>query len=189
MDNLLIISSSEKSAKTLSALLSPGFHIVVTKSGSEARRALLEADFDLLVINTPLSDEFGYDLAIWASERTIAGIMLLVKEEIADPVSEKVEDCGVFVVTKPLNRQSFFSALKLIQASRKRMTGLQNENRKLQQRLEDMKTVNRAKWMLVEKEHMSEPEAHSYIEQEAMNSRLSKGTVAAKILKRYEETC
>ena len=131
----------------------------------------MDGEFDLVLVNTPLPDEFGHELAQLAAGETTAGVILLAKAEIADSVAEKVEDDGVFVVPKPLSRVLFMQALRMTRAARSRLNGLQNENRRLQKRIEDIRLVDRAKCLLIECCGMSEPEAHSYIEQQAMNRR------------------
>lgn len=153
-----------------------------TASGAEARRALVNGMFDLVLVNTPLPDEFGHEMAQTAAHDTLAGVILLAKAEIADSVAEKVEDDGVLVVPKPLSRVLFMQALRLMRAARQRLTGLQSENRRLQQRIEDIRTVDRAKCLLIECCAMSEPEAHAYIEQQAMKRRRTKREIAESII-------
>lgn len=58
-------------------------------AGSEARRALVDGEFDLVLVNTPLPDEFGHELAQLAAGETTAGVILLAKAEIADSVAER----------------------------------------------------------------------------------------------------
>ena len=151
-------------------------------SGAQARRALVDGDFDLILINTPLPDEFGHELAQAACE-TAAGVILLAKAEIADDVAAKVEDDGVFVVPKPLSRTFFLQALRLSRAARARLSGLRRENRRLQQRIEDIRAVDRAKCLLIECCGMTEPDAHAYIEQQAMQRRCTKRAVAEDIIR------
>ena len=109
----LLVSSAEKGRNQLLELIhSTDQHTVCcAKNGGEARRMMLEQDFSLIVINTPLTDEFGHDLAAVAAEKSLAGVLLLVKTEQADAVSEQVEDSGVVVVPKPVGRQFFYQAL------------------------------------------------------------------------------
>ena len=73
-------------------------------------------------------------------------------------------------------------ALRMTRAARSRLTGLQSENRRLQKRIEDIRQVDRAKCLLIECCGMTEPEAHSYIEQQAMNQRRSKRDIAEDII-------
>ena len=59
---------------------------------------------------------------------------------------------------------------------------IRRENRRLQKRIEDIRLVDRAKCLLIECCGMSEPEAHSYIEQQAMNRRCPKRDIAQGII-------
>lgn len=156
------------------------------KSGAEARRLLLEGSFDLIVINAPLPDEFGHELACWAAQTSTAGVLLLVRSESADDLSARVEDEGVFVVPKPVNRPFFYQALKLVSASRRRMLNLEQQNMKLQQKIEEIRLVDRAKCTLIEVLKLSEAQAHRYIEKQAMDMRITRREVAENILKTYE---
>ena len=102
----LIVSSGEKGRDMLCGVLTDmgAGDISTVTSGAEARRGFADADWQVILINTPLSDEFGHELAVFAAGSTGAGVVLLVKAEMADEVAARVEDAGVFVVPKPLNR-------------------------------------------------------------------------------------
>ena len=185
MERILIVSTTKKSHTMLAQfLVSCGVQAqcCFASSGAEARRALLDGVFDLVLVNTPLSDEFGHEMAQAAAHDTLSGVILLAKAEIADSVAEKVEDDGVMVVPKPLSHVLFTQALRLTHAARRRLTGLQSENRRLQQRIEDIRAVDRAKCLLIECCAMTEPEAHAYIEQQAMKRRRTKREIAEAII-------
>jgi two-component system, response regulator PdtaR len=188
MDSVLIVCSGNKGRVFLEELLNHNSYkeIIIANNGSEARRILIERDFDLCIINAPLSDEFGTDFALNVVDKTITQVMLIVKSELADEVSAKVEDFGVAVVSKPINRQVFWTSLKLITASHNRMRGLKNENIQLQKKIEDIRFIDRAKCVLIEYLKMTETEAHKFIEKQAMDMRITKKEVAAGILKTYE---
>lgn len=188
MDRILVISSSVQGQSLLSDLLKTAGNAmpVFASSGSEARRMLVDHDYELIIINAPLSDEFGHELAMNAAQRGCAGIVLLVKNEIADDVSAKVEDSGVMVVSKPIGRALFYQALKLIESSRKRLLGLQSENNRLQSKIEEIRLVDRAKCALIQYLDMTEPQAHRYIEKQAMDMRTTRRTIAQNILQSYE---
>lgn len=188
MDSVLIAARTDKGRNILSELLKAHdfSKITTVKSGSETRRLLSQNDFGLIVINAPLPDESGEELSLMATEISLAGVILIVNSEIADDVSAKVEDYGVFVLPKPLNRQLFFQSLKLIAASQRRLLGLKHENIKLQQKIEDIRLVDRAKCALIQYLNITEPEAHRYIEKQAMDRRITKREVAESILNSYE---
>ena len=51
--------------------------------------------------------------------------------------------------------------------------------------MEQIRLVNRAKWILIRELKMSEPDAHRYIEKQAMDRCVSRGDIARDIIKTY----
>jgi response regulator NasT len=51
--------------------------------------------------------------------------------------------------------------------------------------MEEIRIVNRAKWLLINERKMAEPEAHRYIEKQAMDRCIPKGDVAREIIDMY----
>lgn len=186
MENLLLVSSSEKGKEYFFAFFKAAGYtqITVAESGSEARRLLNRLDYSLVFINTPLSDEFGSELSLTAATTGNRGVLLVVKGEIADDISAKVEDSGVFVIPKPVNRAFLHQALKLVLAARNRFLGLEKENVKLQSKIEEIRLVDRAKCFLIQSEGLTEGEAHRYIEKQAMDNRMTRKKIAQNILER-----
>lgn len=185
MEHLLIVSASESSYRALAKFIEAcnvSAETSVAYSGAEARRLLSLQEFDIIVVNTPLPDEFGNDLSLHIMQQSISGVILIAKADIADAVAEKVEDAGVFVIPKPLNRVYFLQALRMLRTSMRRLTGLQQENLSLQKKLEDIRLVDRAKCILIESRQFSESEAHTHIEQQAMKRRLTKRDIALEII-------
>ena len=188
MSNVLIVSSSQKSCEFLSGFIKENFGetVKILKSGSDARRTINEMDFAVIIINTPLSDEFGHELAMSFTEMSSAGIVLIVKNDLADEIAEQVEDYGVLTMPKPINRVLFHQTLKLAFSTHARVMGFKKETMQLQTKIEEMRLVDRAKYALMQYLSMSEKEAHRYIEKQAMDMRVSKHVIAEGILKSYE---
>ncbi len=151
----------------------------------EARRMLLNAPVDIVIINTPLKDDFGTELALDLADGS-AGVLLLVKNELYDQICYKVEDSGVLTLGKPTSRQGFYSAVKLLTAMTARLSKLEKANHTLQEKMADIRVVNRAKWLLIEHHHMKEQDAHYFIEKQAMDTRLSRREVAENIIRSYD---
>lgn len=190
MNNILIANSVMKNRDYLQNLFPESAYetLEFASSGSEARRLILNADYDLVIINTPLSDEFGHDFALLCTDTTTAAVMLLVKADLADQVSERVEDLGIFVLEKPFHKPFFYQAVNLLKASRSRLLGLKNENVQLQKRIEEIRIVDRAKCVLMERLSLSEDQAYSYIKRHAMDMRVTKEKVARAVLSTYGGT-
>lgn len=187
MDNVLIVTSSDSSRVFLENFLKDGFTQAITcaDSSAQARRILSERDFEVVVINVPLSDEMGLDLAFHASENTVSGIILLVKNEIEEETAETVGVAGVLTVSKPVHKNLIAQALRLAAASHARLSGFQDKVETLEKRIEEIRIIDRAKYALIQYLGMSESDAHRYIEKQAMDRRISKRSVAGEILQQY----
>jgi len=188
MDSVLIVSYTQKSIDFLTEMLNAVFcpNIVVLSSCAEARRMLLEQDFDLVIINAPLCDESGENLSKHIASKGVSQVLLLVKSEFYDEISTATEDFGVMTIAKPVNKNVFWSALKLVKSAQHRMKTLQNENSRLSQKIENIRIVDRAKCILISHMNMDEQGAHRYIEKQAMDMRITKKAVAEGIIKTYE---
>lgn len=96
---VLIVSGSDKGSQSLSQFFptrdfSP---IVLTNNASDAKRKIAEEGFNLVLVNTPLNDEFGTDFAVQIAETGYIGVVLLVRSDIYDQVSYKLEQFGVLI--------------------------------------------------------------------------------------------
>ena len=186
--SLLVVSSNEKCLQFLLPMLSSSeFSPIISATDcGEARRLMTTGEYDIVVINTPLKDEFGADFSISVAGSSSAGVMLMVKSEIYDHVAEKVEKFGVFTVPKPSSRDFYYRVLKLMVATRERLRNAENKSRSLEAKMEEIRFVNRAKWLLIKYLSMSEEQAHRYIEKQAMDLRTTRREIAQNIIRTYE---
>ena len=93
MKRALIVSSSREISETIEPLLrGEGYtKLANVSSGNEARRFLdRETEPELIVINTPLNDEFGQELAETADSATSAGVILLCRNDISSEIADKL---------------------------------------------------------------------------------------------------
>ena len=188
LDSVLIVSSSNKAREFFIEVLSQNSYeeVVTVTNGGEARRLLVERIFDLCIINSPLIDEFGDEFAKDIVSSSIGQVIIVVRNDIYDEISEKVEEYGIITIAKPMNRTIFWSVLKIANATYKKIYKLKKENNKLLQKIEDIKMIDRAKCILIQYLNMTESEAHRYIEKQAMDMRTTRKTIAEGILRTYE---
>ena len=162
-----------------------GFSQVETASnGGEARRLLIAGDWDLLLIAAPLPDEFGHDLATDAAEQGLP-VLLSVKAELWEEASARVGPAGVVALGRPFSRAVFAQAVGMLRAAQAQVGKLREENKKLRQKLEELRAVSRAKCLLVEYLRLDEESAHKYIERAAMEERKTRRAVAEEIIAEY----
>lgn len=154
-------------------------------SVSEARRLLAGASFDLVLINAPLPDDFGMELAMDLCSGSGAGVLLMVRSELFDDVYAKVVGYGVVPLAKPATLQSVAQSLRILCAIRERLRRMEARQATVEEKIQEIRLVNQAKWRLIECLGMTEAEAHRYIEKQAMDLRISKREQAQRILKTY----
>ena len=188
MGRALIVSAGASSNEYISARLTEmGYsRPVIIPSGAEARRRMTESDFELIVVNSPLPDEFGHEVCINAVEKTDAGVVFLVKAAQAEQLLGPLSDQGVLVLGKPFSTAFFMQVMHMAEAGNHRLQRARQENARLQEKIAQVRLVSRAKCCLIEHEHLTEAEAHHYIEKQAMDTRRDRTEVAQEVLDSYE---
>ena len=181
------MAGSQKGLELIDELLSRELAGDISRAASagEARRLLMGGGFDLCVVNSPLSDEMGEALCADACENSSCEAILLVKAELFEQTDYRAGAYGVLTVSKPVQRAAFHTAFRLASAAHRRARSLEAENIRLLQQLDELKIVSRAKCSLIEREGMSEQEAHRFIEKRAMDKRLTRRAAAEEILFKY----
>ena len=180
---VLVVSSSEKFNSTMKTLLPMTDYWPLDFAGSvsEARRRMLETEYDLVLINAPLPDDFGTRLATSICNETGLGVLLFVKAAMYDDVCSKVTEYGVLTVSKPAPLQVVRQSLSVLCATRERLRRMEARQASVEEKIEEIRLVNRAKWLLIERRGMTEAEAHRYIEKEAMDRRISRRELALEL--------
>lgn len=186
--SILLVSSSDKFNSSLLPLLSENRYSPVTVASdvTTARRFLAEHRYDIVIINSPLTDDFGTRLALDMCENSATGVMLLVKAEHYPDINSRVSPFGVFTVSKPTTAQMINQSLLLLCATRERLRRMEQKAASIEEKMEEIRIVNRAKWLLIEQLKMTESEAHRYIEKQAMDRCISKRSVAESIISIYK---
>lgn len=184
---VLIVSGGEKIFQYISELLAgPEFMPpMLAKSAAEAKRMLLVSPVDIMIVDAPLPDEFGIQFCLSVADMSM-GIMMLVKAELAEKTAARVEHEGIITLAKPNSRQNLYSAIKMLAALSARLQKMEKKNRTLQDKMADIRAVNRAKWLLIEKLGMTESDAHYYIEKRAMDERIPRRELAENIIRSYD---
>lgn len=186
--SVLVVSSSEKFNQSLTALLPQArFDPVRFAAGvGAARRELLERSYDLVLINTPLPDQSGVRLAIDLCSESGMGVLLFVKSEHYAEVADRVEDYGVLTLQKPTSSQLVTQSLHLLCGTRERLRRMERKAASIEEKMEEIRLVNRAKWLLISELQMTEADAHRYIEKQAMDRCVTRRAVAESIIRTYQ---
>ena len=92
---------------------------------------------------------------------------------------------GVFTLPKQTSKPTLLTALNWMSSARERLRKTEKKTLSIEEKMEEIRIVNRAKWILIRELKLDEPEAHRYTEKQAMDRCISKRIVAEEIIKTY----
>ena len=111
--------------------------------------------------------------------------MMMVKNDVYEQVSYKVEEYGVLTLPRPCTAQQAFQTMKLLLATKQRLKALEQKTASLEEKMKEIRLVNRAKGLLMDNLKFTEQEAHRYIEKAAMDNCRKKSEIAQNIINTY----
>ena len=186
--SVLILSSSESFNAILDNILPqdtyPEKHFF--SSFANAEKVLEAKSYDFIIINTPAQANVGIRFALNACKRNNSIVLLLVKSEDYAETYDKVAEQGIFLLGKPLSKQTLLATISCMLSAKERMRALTNKVHLVEELFAEIRLTNKAKWLLIGKEGMTEQEAHHYIERQAMDSCTSRKKIALEIISRYK---
>lgn len=186
--SVLVVSSAEKFVKPMLEMLPEKMFdpIMTATDATQARRKLLENDFDIVIVNSPLKDEFGTRLALDICSKSSAGVLLFVKAEHYADITAKVMSYGVLTISKPTSSSMIAQSVQMLCSTRERLRIMEKKNASVDEKIEEIRIVNRAKCLLIEQLKMTESEAHRYIEKQAMDRCVTRRVIAENIILTYK---
>jgi len=185
--SVLVVSAAEKLNIALADLLPEARYqpVRVVTNVSAGKRAWNERSYDFVLINSPLPDDAGIRFAIDIGASNGAVVLLFVRAELQEEIRDKVTEHGVFTLAKPFSRSMITLALDWMASARERLRKMEKTTLSVEEKMEEIRVVNRAKWLLISELRMEEPQAHRYIEKQAMDRCVSKREIAEEIIKTY----
>jgi response regulator NasT len=185
---VLVADDERLIADSISAALQAiGYQVVgPAADGKKAIAMAQPADgpgVDLAVLDIAMPDMTGLEAAaeLWTRHAIPAVIVSAYSHD--DFLAKAQASGGVFgYLLKPVTAESLRAAIAV--AWSKAATELERSGRitQLEDNLRNRQTVERAKWKLVERAGLTEPEAHSRLQRAARDSRRSLAEVAALIV-------
>ncbi len=89
----------------------------------------------------------------------------------------------MFSLPVPISATVLVQSLNCMKAARERLRLLEGKHKTMEEKIEELRLVNHANWILIDRFNMSEKEAHRYIEKQAMNHCCSCREIALGIMK------
>ena len=187
--NILIISQNDMFNNQISKMFPPEIINILdyATNGALARRMILERSYEIAIINSPLSDETGINLAIDSVEINKMGVILFTSPENYNEYYDKTHEYGILTLVNTSNSETFVQTLRLLCATRQRVQALERKNISFSERMAEIRLISDAKLVLIQKVKLTEDEAHKHIERYAMNNRITIAQAAKAIIDKYKD--
>ena len=185
--SVLVVSVSENLNLALPEIFSvPVFSPVQFVSNiSAAKRAIAERDFDMVIVNSPLPDDTGLRYAIDTVSGRQTVVLFLAREDRYAQSFDQLAEHGVFLIRKPVSKTALELASGWLISARERIRKTERKTLSIEEKMNEIRLVNRAKWLLISELKMTEPDAHRYIEKQAMDRCVPKKQIAEEIIGTY----
>ena len=182
--SLLVVTAEKSLSKLIAEMLPPEVFspVVFLEDVQEARRMTVDLPPDIIIIDASMS--FEAETAIGFSQLP-STVIILLPPSMFDETSAELEPYGIISLAKPLDRFLFYMMMKAACAVQSKLKVLTEKTVRLEEKMEEIRLVNRAKFLLMQKQGLTEPEAHRYIEKEAMDRCLRKKAIAEGIIGTY----
>ena len=183
---VLMISASESFFERTAAIMRDKNCFVTRADGAVGAKFALNADvFDAVIIDCPHGGG-GAAFAVDIAKTHVCAVLIIVKSEEYAATYDKVSDHGVFVLKKPLSESTFKTAVDWLKVAVAKQRTSEQKAVGLNEKVIEIKIIDRAKMTLMTVLKMTEADAHRYIEKQAMDRCVTRRAVAEEILQTYK---
>jgi len=160
-----------------------GYEVVgETGRGDEAVELVRELCPDLAILDIKMPGMDGIEAARIIAGEKICGILILTAFSQRE-VIEQARDVGALAfLVKPFQKSDLVPAIEVAIGRFGELRNLSGEIDALGEQLETRKLIDRAKGLLMDRHAMSEQEAFTYIQREAMRNRRKMRDVSTDLL-------
>ena len=184
--SVLLVSASEAFSRSVLPLL-PASRFYPVTCVADLRAARDCAPCDLVIVNSPLPGGDSLSYCAELSEASDAAVLLLVPQDRLENTEARMLPCGVLTLGKPLTSVLLTQSLRALCSMRERLRTREQKLQSVEETIEELKLVNRAKWLLITCLNMTEDEAHRYINRLAMQQARPKREIAESIIRTYSQ--
>lgn len=185
--SVLLVSAASRFNGALEPLLPASLYspVLTVSSVSAAKQALAQRTFDFVLVHSPLPDDQGLRFAAGVSASSSSAVLVLVRAEFYEEVYYKMRESGVFLLPRPLSRPSLERALHWMASARERLRRLEKKSLSMEEKMAEIRLVNRAKWLLIQHLGLDEAQAHRHLEKQAMDLCITKRQAAETVIQEY----
>lgn len=137
---------------------------------------------DLVISDIRMPDMDGIDAAAEISRERPTPIILVSAFHDSEYIERAEQSYILAYLIKPVERAQLETAIAIVRRRFAEFQALQNEAKDLKQALEDRKTIEKAKGIMMKKTRLAEPEAFKTMQKIARDQNLKLIEVARRIL-------
>lgn len=186
VENLRILIADDETAVAAALVrqLKALGHCVVGEAGTgrEAVRLAAEMRPDVVVMDIRMPDGDGIEAAKRMADSAPVPVLFLSGHFDQDLLEGVVESGGLAYLMKPATSEQLQAALALVRKRFAEMTDLRDQVSRLGEALEARKLIGRAKGLLMDRQGLTEEEAHRQMQKEASRSNTRLVDLAKAIL-------
>lgn len=151
-------------------------------SGNEVIRRIRMFKPEVAIINYELPDITGLEVSKIIIEDRLCTAILLTNETQKEYVEHTINDVDLVCLNKPFNKTLLLHTMELVIRSKREIRKLETELIDLRKNLESKKLIDQAKFVLMQKKGLSEPEAYRKIQKQSMDSGVPMKDIAKIII-------
>jgi len=179
---LIAVSTGTERTQISEALKRAGYQVVAEVADmGQALRKIRSLLCDLVIVDAGLEGGKGLKTAQIIDEDQLAAVLLLVNREAL------VNATNLPYLVKPVYDYNLIPAVETALLYWRKYSNLKTEITKLEEKLVARKVLDRAKGLLITRLKMQEPDAHRFLQKEAMNRGLTLIQVAREVISRLDE--
>lgn len=179
---ILVCAGTEKACETFRNMLDNGvYEITAATTASAIREQDLEM-FSVIFFSLPLADESGIKLIDELAADSSPPVCVIVRQDIPETAVDRLMKDNAYILKRPVARSNILLAAELISSFYGKSAGMRARISELERKNDEMKLMSRAKLLLIEKNGMSENDAHRHILHWAMNRQMSIEEVCKEII-------
>jgi AmiR/NasT family two-component response regulator len=160
-----------------------GYEVVAeTGRGDHAVDLIRELRPDLAILDIKMPGADGLEVARQVTGERLCAVLILTAFSQRDLI-EQARDAGALAyLVKPFQKTDLVPAIELAIGRFRELVALAGEVESLEERLEARKVIDRAKGLLMDRHQLTEADAFSFVQKQAMAGRTTMKAIAERVI-------
>ena len=160
-----------------------GYSVVgETSRGDQVLDLVRDKRPDVAILDVKMPGTDGITAAAQIRDERLCAVLLLTAFSQRDLIARAADAGALAYLVKPFERAELVPAVEVALVRFRELVALNHQVERAEARLEARKAIDRAKGRLMDVASMSEADAYSHIQHQAMGERRSMAEVAAEIV-------